>query len=358
MASGETVGGKRDSITVLVSPTQSCNLSCRYCFVSKYGVKEVMGAGVLEEVVRQVADFVRRPRFLWHGGEPLLAGIGFYEEVLEIQKKYFRDGLCFNGLQTNGTLLDEEYAKFFIENDFSLSVSLDYPEYVHNSNRVTPDGMGTFKKAYTAIRMLKEMGGKVRALSVITSLNHDKAAEIYDFMARDRIDFKTNAISPNAEYRLRITPIEFGNFLIQLFDAWNNDVDRVITIKNFHKIISALKTGRPSLCTFNESCGKRICGIGSDGSVYPCFRSEQTEHYKEGSIFEKKLSEFFKSGLKPWDRNLSGLECSYCKWLTICYGGCSYYAYLNGRSFDSRDYYCKAYKMISEHINEALDLGW
>jgi len=157
------------SLSLIIKVVSACNLACRYCDADIYS-NHRMSLDTVSQIITKALDYADHVEFIWHGGEPLLMGIQFYEKVVELQKRYKREGQTIeNDLQTNGTLISQEWVDFFKANDFHVGVSLDGPPEVHNANRVFRSGQGSFEQVMRGIRLLKENGVKFRVLAVITS---------------------------------------------------------------------------------------------------------------------------------------------------------------------------------------------
>ena len=158
---------KRD-LSLIFKVVSTCNLACRYCDADIYSNRR-MSLDMVSQVIAKALDYADRVGLIWHGGEPLLMGIQFYEKVVELQKRYKREGQTIkNNLQTNGTLISQEWVDFFKANDFHVGVSLDGPPEVHNETRVFRSGQGSFEQVMRGIRLLRENGVKFGVLAVIT----------------------------------------------------------------------------------------------------------------------------------------------------------------------------------------------
>ncbi|MBU1129457.1 MAG: radical SAM protein, partial [Nanoarchaeota archaeon] len=148
----------KDHITVIVKPTHNCNLRCKYCYIEENAEKGNMPLSLAEEAIKKVSEFSKTSNWIWHGGEPLLMGVDFFKEIQKIQKFYEKKGNEFyNGIQTNGTLINNEILDFIEKaNDFDVGLSIDGPEKIHNRTRIYSNGKGSFKKVLKATKSIKE----------------------------------------------------------------------------------------------------------------------------------------------------------------------------------------------------------
>jgi len=159
------------SLTVIIKVISACNLACRYCDADIYSNRQ-LSLDTISQIIKKALDYADRVEFIWHGGELLLMGIQFYEKVIELQKRYKREGqTIINSLQTNGTLINQEWVDFFKANDFHVGVSLDGPPEVHNANRIFKSGQGSFEQVMRGIGLLKENGVNFGVVAVITKEN-------------------------------------------------------------------------------------------------------------------------------------------------------------------------------------------
>ena len=359
--------------SLLVKPVGSrCNLDCEYCFY--LGTDEalagqrpaVMPLKVLERMCEDYLGYgFPTSVFTWQGGEPTLAGLDFYRQVVKNQMKYGKNGQAVaNALQTNGILIDEEWAEFLAEYRFLVGVSLDGPPELHNHYRLDRRRRPTFHKVMQAISALRRHGVEFNILCMITNLSQSKAKEIYRFLVSE--GFTHLQFIPCVEYDpatgapgpQNVTPLGYGQFMCELFDEWyySNDIHRV-SIRTFDAVVARLAGEQQlSLCNFGERCDHYLV-VEKDGGVYPCDFFVQNK-YLLGNLMEKPLAEIY---LSNREKSFAQLKknypetCRNCAYLWICYGGCPKDRLAaGGGKFGCESYLCEGLKLFFEHAGERL----
>lgn len=319
-----------------------------------------MSDAVLERFIRQyiAQQDVQEINFSWQGGEPTLLGIDFFEKAVHFQKLYCPPTKrVVNDLQTNGTLLDEDWCRFLHENRFLVGISIDGPQKLHDIYRVDRNGQGTFNQVISGIRNLQKQRVEFNTLTVVNKTNARYPLDVYHFL-RDElgskylqfipcvepVDFKTTAPgnrtepdsyepaheanqpeSPNSVVtEWSVHPEDYGTFLCTIFDEWLQHDIGTVFVPLFDNALGQWLGLPSSTCYFSEICGKALA-LEHDGSVYACDHYVYPE-YKRGNIREKTLAEMVYSeqqacfGLDKQDR-LPGY-CKDCKVLFACNGEC------------------------------------
>ena len=317
---------------VMIKPAGSaCNLNCAYCFyLSKATLPEGPGSGhisdeTLERLIREYITGVTGPEvvFSWQGGEPTLMGLDFFRKVVALQAKYARpDQKIENDLQTNGTLLDEEWCRFIKEHRFLVGLSIDGPRDIHDQCRVDRGGGPTFDKVMNSVRHMKKHGIRFNTLTCVHRYNARRPLDVYRFLRRE-VGSTYIQFIPIVEYKgfertapqtwdparlpkeddleahpghpgsivtdWSVDPDDWGYFLIKTFDEWRNrDLGKVLV--NHFETLVAQHMGLPSqLCVYGEYCGKGVA-IEHDGSVYACDHYVYPE-YRIGNVHRGKLSD-------------------------------------------------------------------
>ncbi len=220
---------KLNTHTVIIKATNDCNLNCKYCFVEESVPRnQVISLETIQRLFDELEAHASQPviHLTWHGGEPMLAGIDFYRKVLDLQNNYKKRFI--NSIQTNGTLIDEKYARFFKENSFLIGISLDGPQKINDLVRVGKSDNGTFEKVSKNLLTLRKFEANFGILATIAKHNVKRAKELYTF-------FKDNSLSPNFSVLypsgralrnidfLSISPHEYAKFLIEITDFWMDD---------------------------------------------------------------------------------------------------------------------------------------
>ena len=351
-----------------------CNLDCKYCyFLAKEdlypGSGFRMSDDLLEEYTRQYIEAQQVPEvtFAWQGGEPTLMGLEFFQKAVEFQKKFQKpDTRIYNSLQTNGTLLDADWCRFFHENDFLIGLSLDGPKALHDAYRVDKGGKPTFDAVMGAAEMMQAHEVEFNILTTVHAANAEHPLEVYRFM-RDVVktrflqfipiverDNDTGYQEGNEVTNRSVTGKQYGRFLIRIFDEWvRRDVGRMY-VQIFDVSLAAWSGQSPGLCIFMETCGDALA-LEHNGDLYAC------DHYVEpdyllGNITEIPMMEMVLSEQQRafGQAKLDTLPqyCLSCDVRFICNGGCP-----KNRIIATPDgepglnYLCEGYKAFFHHID-------
>jgi len=349
---------------VIVRCADICNYDCKYCYSKPENLFGLMTGEVARQIIRKVAAYIKEGRklhFVWHGGEPLLAGVEFFQAVTSECKK-LSEFEIENSIQTNGLLLTQEIIDFCKAERIAISTSIDGPMEIHNMNRRDKKGRGTFDNTMAAISLLQNNGIKVHCVTVLHRHSIQKIREIYDFFRDNGISFRVNPVvkikdGANSYNELAISPKEYGDAMCELFDWWY-DEDPSIRIEPFHTIIGNFMDTQVWGCDFHGQCLKSIISINPNGDIFPCGRFTNENEFKLGNILDcQSLDQVFAGALykKLCARDASTLEgCSECLYGTICNGGCMVTGYMARGEIGDRDYYCAGRKQIFRHISERL----
>lgn len=347
--------------SLLIKPASAvCNLDCSYCFYLDRDAdpyKSLPARRMTIETLERLVDtwlFYSYPAstFAFQGGEPTLAGLPFFEKLVEFQKHYGRNGQSVaNALQTNAMLLDDNWAKLFKEYNWLLGVSLDGPQEVNDLYRYNKDGRGTWKRVIQSIETLQKHGVDLNCLCVLSQANVGRARELYRFyrsLGVDNLQF-----IPLAEFDdggnplpFTITPQQYGRFLCDVFDLWWPD-RRKVRIRFFDNTAEALAGMKPGTCTMHESCDSYVV-VEYNGDVYPCDFFVEGE-WKIGNMMLDSWTEIARRQRRfgfASKKSLAHPECQACDYQSICHGGCPKFRHGPNRRFEDLDYFCSAYKMI------------
>lgn len=352
---------------VMAKPTGSrCNIDCNYCFyLHKEQLLEQdrhsgMSDEVLESFIQQYIDSQDGEQvvFSWQGGEPTLMGLGYFEKIVALQKKYQKPGQRIeNDLQTNGILLNDSWARFLRQHKFLVGISIDGPAELHDRYRVTRSGKPTFEKVMAGVAALKRHQVPFNALVTVNRTNARFPLEVYRFLTRDLgatyiqfnpcvepVDFKQTApqfwrdetIPVTGSRRAKpgdldsivtdwsVDPDDWGRFLIAVFEEWvNNDLGRVQV--NLFETAVAQTMGMPAqICTTSEFCGKGLA-IEKNGDIFSCDHYVYPE-YQLGNVQTTRLAHMaFSERQKAFGlgkRETLPAACKRCPYLKLCYGEC------------------------------------
>jgi uncharacterized protein len=381
---------------MLSKPTgAACNLDCKYCFfLSKdmlYPKDPLrMSDEMLEAYIKQLLESHQTPtvNVAWQGGEPTLMGLDFYKRSIEYVEQYRRPGQQVEyTFQTNGVLIDDEWARFFKENKFLLGLSVDGPQEMHDTYRVTKAGNGTFKQVMRGFEYLRKHGVDYNILCTVNAANEDHGCDVYRFF-RDELHAEFIQFIPIIErasqetlplanlgwsdrpggQRLLYTqagnlvtersvkPEKYGRFLIDVFEEWvRRDVGKVY-VQLFDVTLEAY-FGSYSLCIHAPTCGSALA-IEHNGDVYSCDHFVEPD-YKLGNISERHMLDLVAS---PAQRQFGNdkqakltQQCLDCDVRFLCNGGCPKDRFVNSLDGEpGHNYLCAGLKSFFDHVNPAM----
>lgn len=353
-------------LTAIIKPTHLCNFSCKYCY-NEDKRSPIMNSKTLQKMIKEFFAYIKATEgpsiidFIWHGGEPLISGIDFYEEVVELQHSYGQNVCYKNNIQTNGTLLDRKWIVFLEANKFKVSVSLDGPENIHNRTRVFSNGKGTFRQVMKSIDLLRQSDLKFGVIAVISKSNKNDIDEVYNFFAKEKLNFQIvpltklgNAISNFED--LGLNPKEYADPWMKMYDKWfYAKENRYIFCKDFVNKSVTLLNGICIDCASTEQCAQDNISIDPEGFVYPCGTFSAKKEWRYGNINDDVLSDIMNTGIAVQARNRKKDDyCKKCEWEKVCHGGCYSRAANFFGTINRRDYYCPSLKRIYKHINTKL----
>ncbi len=377
-----------------------CNLDCDYCYyLSKETLPNGPGAArmsdeVLEAYIQQYIAGITGSEvvFSWQGGEPALLGLDFYRKVVALQKKHAKPfQVVQNDLQTNGTLLDEEWVAFLKENRFLVGLSIDGPREIHDKYRVTKGRKPTFEKVFAAAKLLKRYGVPFNTLTCINRYNARKPLDVYRFLRGEvgstYIQFipivehkKFERVAPqlwdltklpkDGEPQARpgqpdsvvtdwsVDPDDWGYFLSKVFDEWSHRDIGKIMVNHFETLVSQHMGLGSQLCVYSEYCGKAVA-VENDGSVYSCDHYVYPE-YRIGNLKTGRLDEmiFSRDQVKFGFAKKETLPqyCLKCPFLSDCWGECPKNRLI--RTPDGEpglNYLCRGFKQFFAHALPEID---
>ncbi len=351
---------------VFVKPVGArCNLHCRYCYYLDHenlpGTKDrVMSESMLENYTRQLleASVGRVAFFAWHGGEPTLAGLDFYRKAVELQRKYRLPGQeVVNGIQTNATLLDEDWCRFFSRENFLVGVSLDGPEKLHNQNRRNRSGKPVFKEVLKGLECLKKHGVIFEILCVVHRGNVGNPLEVYRYfrsLGARFISFLPLVEDPGKGAMEESVPARaFGEFLVEVFEEWKSrDIGRV-QVQIFEEALRTAFGQDHTLCIFKKSCGG-VPVVEMNGDFYSCDHFVDPTH-PLGNIGKESLSGLLAHpqqlafGRDKWES--LPRYCLDCEVLDMCHGECPKNRFLaSPQGEPGLNYLCEGYRHFFNHI--------
>lgn len=350
---------KKQAITLIVKITSGCNFLCRYCDADIYSNK-IMSTTVLESLVKNTLLTQRNVQFIWHGGEPLIAGLDFFKTAIKLQRQFASKGqIITNSIQTNGSLLTKQWVDFFKDNKFSVGISIDGPSILHDLNRVYKNGSATHDSVTRGIQLIKEAGMKFGTISVITKDTEKLGAEEFlNFFIRNGIssmalNMQNPALNVGREDEVGVDG--YSKFLIDLFDIWYKNNDPTIRIREFNAIIRGFLYKKPNFCILAGNCFGRYFAIDTHGRAYHCDEFMFDSNYLLGDVTSTPFEDIITNEKmqKLIDENNNDLSKSECKWSKICNGGCPKRRYVMKRAMKTIPTCCGWSKVIS-HIHSKL----
>lgn len=383
----KTISPFSKPLYVMTKPVGAlCNLACKYCYyLEKTNLykentsKFVMSDSLLEKFIEEYINSQTMPQvlFTWHGGETLMRPLSFYQKVVELQKKYANDRTIDNCIQTNGTLLNKEWCKFFHDNHWLVGISIDGPQEFHDEYRKNKQGKPSFMKVMQGIHLLNKYQVEWNAMAVVNDYNADYPLEFYHFFKElgcRYIQFTpiVERIHAHADGRhlahalqkdenladFSVSPEQWGNFLCTIFDEWvKNDVGEYF-IQIFDATLANWMGAQPGVCTMAPTCGH--AGVMEfNGDVYSCDHFVFPE-FKLGNIYEKSLIEMMYSEkqIQFGQQKKDSLpdKCKECKYLFACNGECPKNRFLTTEDGEpGLNYLCKGYYQFFDHVAPYMD---
>lgn len=372
---------------VMLKPAGAhCNLACKYCYyleknnLYQNSHRHLMSDEMLEQFTREYIEAQTMPQvlFTWHGGEPLMRSIDFYKKALALQKKYAHGKQIDNVIQTNGTLLTDEWCEFFAQNHWLVGISIDGPQEYHDHYRVTPAGKPSWEKVMQGIQLLKKHRVEWNAMAVVNAYNAEHPLEFYHFFRNngcqylqftpiverltEHEDGRTLAsLADDREIPLAdasVTPQQWGNFLCTIFDDWvRHDVGKTF-VEIFDCTLANWMGVLPGICAYSKECGH--AGVMEhNGDVYSCDHFVFPE-YKLGNIREQSLIDMLYGEKQQAFSRLKHTslprQCKECDMEFACHGECPKNRFEKDKYGEpGLNYLCQGYYQYYTHVAPYMD---
>lgn len=364
-----------DDFQVFVKPVGAqCNLACEYCYylekesaVPKPGIYR-MNDELLETYIVQHISASAGPDifFSWHGGEPTLAGLDYFKRIVRIQKRHRpSNSRILNGIQTNGTLLNDEWCSFLASENFIVGISIDGPEEIHSFYRHFIDGRSAFNRTLRGYRLLQSYRIPCEVLCVVNALNAAQPLRVYRYLKELDARFITflplvekNPDEPGQVSGRSVQPKAFGEFMIAVFDEWKSSDIGIIKIQMVEEAIRTAFGMEHTLCIFKKTCG-RVPVIERNGDFFSC------DHYVEpahliGNIHNTLLVELLESDhqrLFGQAKHTSLLAyCLQCEVLSMCNGACPKDRFaFTPEGQPGLNYLCEGYRLFFNHCKPFVE---
>ena len=372
---------------VMLKPAGAhCNLACKYCYyleknnLYQNSHRHLMSDEMLEQFTREYIEAQTMPQvlFTWHGGEPLMHSIDFYKKALALQKKYAHGKQIDNVIQTNGTLLTDEWCEFFAQNHWLVGISIDGPQEYHDHYRVTPAGKPSWEKVMQGILLLKKHRVEWNAMAVVNAYNAEHPLEFYHFFRdngcqylqftpiverlTEHEDGRTLAsLADDREIPLAdasVTPQQWGNFLCTIFDDWvRHDVGKTF-VEIFDCTLANWMGVLPGICAYSKECGH--AGVMEhNGDVYSCDHFVFPE-YKLGNIRDQSLIDMLYGEKQQAFSRLKHTslprQCKECDMEFACHGECPKNRFEKDKYGEpGLNYLCQGYYQYYTHVAPYMD---
>lgn len=355
------------AINLLIKPASStCNMRCRYCFYLDEAAKREeasygrMSLETLETIVQKaLAQAEGALDIGFQGGEPTLAGLDFYKNLIEIEKRHNHKNLpIHHAIQTNGLAIDSEWAAFLAENQFLVGLSLDGHKDIHDQHRLDISGKGTHTRVIRAAQTLRRAGAEFNILVVVTRQLAKSIGKAYGYFARQGFTYQQYipCLDPLGEapggHDYSLTPELYGQFLCDLFDLWYRDLQqgKWVYIGYFVNLINMLRGGAPGTCGMAGSCSHQYV-VEADGSVYPC-DFYMLDEYRLGNLQTNSFAQIEEQRERlqfiPRSREMDK-ACRACPYGPICRGGCRRNRETAGGGALTLNYFCQSFQMFFQY---------
>jgi uncharacterized protein len=363
-----------------------CNMACDYCYYLEKSKlyaqvpRHVMSEELLERFTKEYIESqtMNQVLFTWHGGETMMRRVSFYRKAVELQKRYANGRQIDNVIQTNGTLLTDEWCEFLKENRWLVGISIDGPQEFHDEYRRTRTGKPTWAKVMRGIRLLKKHGVEWNAMAVVNDFNADYPLDFYHFFkengctylqfapiverlvehsdGRHLANLKDNADAPLADFS--VTAEQWGKFLCTIFDEWvRHDVGKTY-VQLFDATLANWVGVTPGVCILAKECGH--AGVMEfNGDIYSCDHFVFPE-YKLGNIYHQSIIEMLygeqQSRFSMLKHKSLPRQCKECEFEFACHGECPKNRFINDRYGNpGLNYLCKGYFEYFRHVAPYMD---
>jgi uncharacterized protein len=355
----------KEGFQIFVKPVGAhCNLNCRYCYYINKTNQENDKITAMDQAI--ATEYVRKNieassgivNFTWHGGEPLLAGIDFYRNMIALQKQYNRQRKkIINGVQTNGTLINEAWCIFFRKEHFLVGISIDGTEEIHDSNRVTKGGSPSFSRVLRGYRLLQQYGIKTEILCVVNKNNVKALPEIYRYFKSLGAVYMTflplvEKVNNDCAVNLSVPSLEFGIFMSAIFDEWMEQDIGKIKVQLFEEACRPAFGQDHTLCIFKRTCGG-VPVLEQNGDMYSCDHYVDSGHLI-GNVLDSSIENLLVSSKQQEFGNKKLIDlpdyCKKCQVLDMCNGECPKNRFIESPYGEpGLNYLCEGYKYFFNH---------
>lgn len=339
------------TLSPVIKLLESCNLACTYCYQEDLlGPKRVMAEETLDRVLSELARITRGPvQILWFGGEPTLVGLKYFRRALDAAYGHFGPRLR-HAIQTNATLLDDDWAALLAEHRFAVTVSLDGPADVHDACRIHPRGRGSHADVMRGLQALSRHGLRARASCVVTDDTLPHAERILDFFASLdlwEVDFPPAMRHRADAFETLVDARAYGRFMVRILERWLAMGRKDFRVRSLAGLARAIAGKPPSFCKLEGGCSRYVT-FSYQGDVYPCDEFTGIEGHRLGSVLATPLDEILATPrAREIQRRWSTVPeaCGDCEWHDLCRGGCPFERRVSG-GVEERSAVCEGLKIL------------
>ena len=358
----------------------ACNLSCHYCYYLDksrlFADNHIMPLKLLEKLIKEYVETNATDDvvFNWHGGEPLIAGIDYYKDIIRLQKKYCSDKRIFNTLQTNATLMNADFATFFKDNNFLIGVSVDGPQDIHDKYRKDRCGASTFIKVLKGIELLHRYKVDFNTMTTVNKASEGRGLDVYMFLKQigsrymqfmpvvEYVDADGYIVPPNTlNSNIAAWSVDasaYGRFMCDIFDNWvQNDVGDYF-VNLFDSTLANYCNVENGCCVYSETCGISAV-VEHNGDVYPCDHYVYPQ-YALGNIVDNSIYDMVASDMMTRfgidKRNRLPQKCLRCDCLFVCHGECPKHRFYKTEiGGNGLNYLCEGYRIFYSHVKPYME---
>ncbi|MDR0988593.1 MAG: radical SAM protein [Prevotellaceae bacterium] len=361
-------------LNIIFQLTDKCVLSCRYCF-AKGAHKDNLSTfktDILQKAIKQAFETRHNNVvFEWTGGEPMLVGLDFFRKVVEFQKKYATKPFT-NGVQTSGNLFDKELIDFLLENNFSISTTIDGTEEIHNKNRPANGNRPSFENVQRMRKYIMEKGRTCGFISTVTKnnlgyegeiLNFFRTLNIHSFHSNSYIYFAKNRVK---DMQIALSAKDYARYFISQFNAWVDAGQEEPIPQTIDYFARCLLSGKPSnhtICTFGGRCLTNFIALTPNGDAFNCPKFTGSQNMILGNINQQDIKDILSPESTPMskmidDRLKAANSClsKNCEFFYICNAGCPYYSFIrsDGENVRKRDILCEGKTLVFKYLKDVL----
>ena len=351
---------KLERLTIQLKPVgNNCNLGCVYCYAMPFRTQnlKVLSKELLKKIIKESLEITDNLIITWHGGEPTIVGLQYLKDYMKILVELKKDGQnVVNMIQTNATLIDEEFAKFFKENNFIVSVSIDGEKNTHDRNRYYSKGYGSYDMTMKGVNNLRKYGIYPPVIATVSQNSYNDCEKTFkSFIENGFKEIKFSPVYDSLDDSFSISCDEWYLYIKNIFDMWCDLGDETIKIRELDEILEWFTGNTINTCSSTNTCINWI-SINEDGEVYPCENLRATESY--GNVKDMNISKIFET--EAYKRFVNKVmyvpeTCKMCEFYSKCGNGCPATRVKNGNLvYDGYYVYCEQRKKLYSYVSELL----